>query len=105
MCPDPRPAGTPPWKLLSPRPRRPSPTGSCSFYRGSDTMDITQNVLDPTPEIHRYGKRNYCVLPAGIDPQSDDAKGKHLLISSRKACEVFVLERQALAKARAAAMA
>src|SRR4051794_11024656 len=65
------------------------------------------STLQETPTsalvIHRHGSRQYCVLPGGIDPESDEAKGKHLLISSRKACESYVNERQALAEAQAAA--
>src|SRR5690349_884109 len=71
--------------------------------RGSTNSSPGSNAVEDQLTIHRFGKKQYCVLPAGVDPESDDAKSKHLLISSRKACEALVRERLALAEAQAAA--
>jgi hypothetical protein len=64
-------------------------------------MSTLQETPTPALVIHRYGLRKFCVLPAGVEP--DDAHGKYLCIGTRKQCEGYVNERQALAEARAAA--
>src|SRR5947208_9446599 len=64
-------------------------------------MSTLQEQPTPALVIHRYGLRKFCVLPAGVEP--DDAHGKYLCIGTRKQCEAYVNERQALAEARAAA--
>src|SRR5690242_3443072 len=64
-------------------------------------MSTLQEPPTPALVIHRYGLRKVCVLPAGVEP--DDARGKYLCIGTRKQCEGYVNERQALAEARAAA--
>src|SRR5947208_10481065 len=64
-------------------------------------MSTLQEQPTPALVIHRYGLRKFCVLPAGVGP--NDAHGKYLCIGTRKQCEGYVNERQALAEARAAA--
>jgi hypothetical protein len=65
-------------------------------------MSTLQEQPTPALVIHPHGKQ-YGVLPAGVDPNGDVARDQYLLISSRKACQAFVNERQALAEAHAAA--